>query len=43
VFRDYEELLERRANRETRETRESLEIEEKLDGRGIQETRVYRE
>jgi hypothetical protein len=40
VFRVYRELLERRANREIEEPQE---IGEKLDGLGIQETRVCRE
>ena len=39
-FRVYRGLLEKRV---TKETRERLETGEKLDGLGIQETRVYRE
>jgi hypothetical protein len=40
VFRVYRGLLEKRV---TKETGERLETEEKLDGLGIQETRVCRE
>jgi hypothetical protein len=40
VFRVYRGLLEKRVTKETRETGET---EEKLDGLGIQETKVCRE